>query len=53
MGDTVAEPGGVMYDNPHAEPKINAGRIAVYPLLGAIKYGKSDGTAVKDETTAE
>ncbi len=53
LGDTVAGPGGVIYDNPHAAPKMNAGRIAAYPLLSAIKYGKSDGPAVKGETTAE
>ncbi len=53
MGDTVGGPGGVTLDNLHAEPKLNGGKISVYPLLSSIKYGKSDGAAVKGETTAE
>ena len=37
--------------NPQAQPKLNAGTIAVYPLLTALRYGNDDGTAAKGVVT--
>ncbi len=39
--------------NPQAQPKLNAGNIAIYPSLIPIAYGFDDGTASKGKVTAK
>ncbi len=51
--DPTAGPMGTQYPNPQAEPKLNEGKISIFPLMTPIKYGKSDGAAAKGEVTAE
>ncbi len=40
------------YPNMVAEPKLNAGRVVVYPLLVGLTYGFHDGAAAKGKVTA-
>ncbi len=52
LPDTLPGEGGVILDNPKADPKLNAGNMAIYPMLVPINYGTDDGTATKGRVTA-
>lgn len=57
FGDTITVlgPGDVetRESNIVAQPKLNAGTIAIYPVLTKISYGFDDGTATKGRVTAD
>ncbi len=57
FGDTitVVGPGDVETREPNlvAQPKLNAGTIAIYPALTKISYGFDDGVATKGRVTAD
>ncbi|MBH04804.1 MAG: hypothetical protein CMJ20_00630 [Phycisphaeraceae bacterium] len=53
FGDTICCDAitGEELANPQAQPKLNAGMIAVYPSLIPISYGFDDGTSKKGKVT--
>ncbi len=50
--DPTTGPNNTLIANPQAQPKLNAGTIAVYPSLIPITFGFDDGTAKKGRVTA-
>ncbi len=53
LPDTLPGEGGIMLDNPTADPKLNAGNMGIYPMLVPVVFGNDDGTATKGRVTAK
>lgn len=47
----TTDPNSFLDNTERGVPRLNAGLMGIYPLLKSVKYGNSDGTAAKGEST--